>query len=337
MLALAVVILMLWSKAEPVELPLADQLFPHLGDDTLAEPEMAQVAIDEVLRKAQLGDMSAQYVAGVMHFYGHGLQKDHRHAADFFRKAALQGHVQAQTNMGLLLANGKGLSQDDQAAVAWFRAAAEVGGDSDSQWMLAQMLYEKRGTDLTGRPRYEEAFKWFEKSAEQGHVRGLFGLGILHEYGLGVLKDYKKAASWYRQASDQGYHDATYYLALMHAFGRGQTIDQDIITAGLHFKRCAAADHPGCLYYMGQLCLQGQIYGKDGISVDYGLAQFYLLKAIRVGDAAISDQATTLLAQIQSLVSSTQLRAIGLQKRYKARSANTTVANPPHSYRTEET
>ncbi len=43
------------------------------------------------------------------------------------------------------------------------------------------------------------------EAAEQADVAAQFNLGVLHEKGEGVTKDYAKAAKWYRQAAEKGH------------------------------------------------------------------------------------------------------------------------------------
>jgi TPR repeat protein len=208
---------------------------------------------DRTLADAKAGKREAQYFAGLMHFYGEGLEQDDAEAAHYFRQAAQQGHPQAMMNLGVMLLTGRGVAAaDERAALAYFRAAAaDPGGGGEAQWLLAQALYEGRGLEA---PRHAEAVQWFERCAAEGAPdRGAsavrvapavqpagagagsrgshgapssalakcqFGLGVMKEYGLGTPRGFREAAGLYRRASDRGHLDATYYLALMHAYGR---------------------------------------------------------------------------------------------------------------------
>ena len=51
-----------------------------------------------------------------------------------------------------------------------------------------------------------QAFKWFEKSADQGHANAQFDLGAMYEEGIGsILEDDQNAKDWYQKAADQGH------------------------------------------------------------------------------------------------------------------------------------
>jgi hypothetical protein len=61
--------------------------------------------------------------------------------------------------------------------------------------------------------------------AEQGFARAQFNLGVMYDYGQGVLQDDKQAVKWYRKAAEQGHASAQTSLGVM--YGRGQGIPQD--------------------------------------------------------------------------------------------------------------
>lgn len=60
-------------------------------------------------------------------------------------------------------------------------------------------------------------------------------IGVLHEYGLGVVKDQRKASEWHARAARQGLAESDYHLGLMKAHGRG--FAQDFSEAALHFHK----------------------------------------------------------------------------------------------------
>lgn len=62
---------------------------------------------------------------------------------------------------------------------------------------------------------YEEAARWFRKSAEQGYDKALYNLGILYSKGTGVPQDFLQAYLCFQLAADQGIQDAMVYLDVM--------------------------------------------------------------------------------------------------------------------------
>lgn len=292
----------------------------------------SSINMDAIIARANDGDVESQYVAGLLYFYGRGkVREDYSRSTTFFRKAALQGDAKSQRNLAILLVNGLSGSHDTSTALAWFRRAS-LSGDAHAMWMLGQMLYENKGLTepIEDTDRFKRAFEWFEKSGELGNENGIYRLGIMFEYGLGTPQDFSKAAKLYREASEKGNHDATYYLALMYTYGRSPAMKQDMVEAGLLFKQCAAAEHPGCLFYMGRLCLEGQIYGNDQIGIDHEMAQYYLIKAVAMSraDDDIAQRARSMLSQLQRVVDRTQRQLSDIQRQMRARGADRNAPPP---------
>ena len=67
----------------------------------------------------------------------------------------------------------------------------------------------------------EVAAHWYRRAAEQGNVSAQYNLGQLFLNGRGVKKDAKKAVYWLQQAADKGFAVASYNLGLMYSEGKG--------------------------------------------------------------------------------------------------------------------
>ena len=67
---------------------------------------------------------------------------------------------------------------------------------------------------------YKEAVKWYRKAANQGNAGAQYNLGHMYKKGLGVLKDYKEAAKWFRKAARQGDTDSQYNLGVLNLDGK---------------------------------------------------------------------------------------------------------------------
>jgi hypothetical protein len=81
-----------------------------------------------------------------------------------------------------------------------YRAAAEEG-DKVAQFGLA-CCYAGGTKGLS--QNYEEAVKWYRKSADQGYDKAQNNLGHCYEQGHGVPQNYAEAKKWYKKAADQG-------------------------------------------------------------------------------------------------------------------------------------
>ena len=81
---------------------------------------------------------NAQFMLGVMHENGLGVEKDQSAAASWYLKAAEAGVASAQYNIGVFYQLGKGVAPDARAALKWHaRAAAQ--GHHRAQNNLGQM------------------------------------------------------------------------------------------------------------------------------------------------------------------------------------------------------
>lgn len=76
--------------------------------------------------------------------------------------------------------------------------------DSTAQFQLGVKYYKGDGVEQN----YEEAFKWFIKSAENGNSKAQYNLAVMYESGEGVDIDIEEARKWYKKAVDNGDKDA---------------------------------------------------------------------------------------------------------------------------------
>ena len=186
---------------------------------------LGQSDIQELKKKAEQGDVVAQFSLGDMYSYGQGVPQDAAEAARWYRRAAEQGNGAAvQFLVGVLYRDGDGVPQDYAEAVKWFRLAAAQGN------AYAQSELGNRYRDGDGVPQdYAEAVKWFRLAAAQGNAYGQKGLGTLYNLGQGVPQDYAEAARWYRRAAEQGNWAAQFLLGTMYYDGQG--VAQDYVEA----------------------------------------------------------------------------------------------------------
>jgi tetratricopeptide (TPR) repeat protein len=69
-------------------------------------------------------------------------------------------------------------------------------GDAKAQIELGKFYFLKK--------EFEQAIKWYRKSAEQGNAIGQGRLGLCYYEGHGVKKDEEKAIKWLRKAAEKG-------------------------------------------------------------------------------------------------------------------------------------
>lgn len=123
-----------------------------------------QTALESWRPMAEGGHATAQYCLGNMYYWGKGVPKDRRQAAQWLRRAAEQGHPAAQLDLGNAYRWGEGVEQDLSEAARWWRTAAEKGYPA-AQFNLGTLYYFGRGV-----PRDETvALEWYRKAATNGY------------------------------------------------------------------------------------------------------------------------------------------------------------------------
>ena len=80
--------------------------------------------------------------------------------------------------------------------------------------------------------------KWYRLAAEQGNADAQNNLGVMYQYGDGVLQDYAEAVKWYRLAAEQGDAEAQNNLGVMYQYGDG--VLQDNVMAHMWLNIAAA-------------------------------------------------------------------------------------------------
>ena len=89
-------------------------------------------------------------------------------------------------------------------------------GESEAQYAVAMMYAAGEGVEVD----QEEAAKWFERAAEEGHPHAMFKIAERYETGNGVARDAEVAIKWYRMAAETGYgkaDDKAYYEKVRQA------------------------------------------------------------------------------------------------------------------------
>ena len=131
------------------------------------------------------------------------------------KRRAEAGDVHAQFNLYLAYSEGKGAPQDDVEAFKWCQMAENQGlsprtqetykkaeaGDVKSQILIAK--------ECDYRKNNAEAAKWWRRAAEQGNDEAQNNLGIMYYRGEGVPEDCVEAMYWFRKVVAQGGRSAT--------------------------------------------------------------------------------------------------------------------------------
>ena len=89
---------------------------------------------------------------------------------------------------------------------------------------------------------YAEAMKWYRFGAEQAYAAAQHNLGILYEYGLGVMQDNISAHKWYNIASANGYKKSSEWRDEIAA----KMTATDISKAQAMAKECMSSGYKNC-------------------------------------------------------------------------------------------
>ncbi|MGY6634661.1 MAG: tetratricopeptide repeat protein [Alkalilacustris sp.] len=88
---------------------------------------IALEARDDVLVRAQQGDVEAQFVIGYRYYVGAGAPYDPGRAAQWYARAAEAGHAAAMNNLAILKMNGDGVWRDPIAGRELLVRASQAG------------------------------------------------------------------------------------------------------------------------------------------------------------------------------------------------------------------
>lgn len=65
------------------------------------------------------------------------------------------------------------------------------------------------------------SFFWFHLAAKQGHVRAYNNVGYFYEFGIGIRQSYEEAVKWYTLSAEEGNPRGQYNLGRCYSKGIG--------------------------------------------------------------------------------------------------------------------
>jgi TPR repeat protein len=170
---------------------------------------------------------------------------------------------------------GRGLGVEQDFKEAFkWYQKAADQGDAIAQHNLGQMYHQGQGVEQD----FKEAVKWYQKAADQGYAKAQSNLGVMYRDGEGVEQDFKEAVKWYQKAADQGLANGQYNLGWMYANGEG--VNQDFKEAIKWYQKAADQGHAKAQHNLGQMYHHGQ-----GVEQDFKEAVKWYQKAADQGFA----------------------------------------------------
>ena len=230
--------------------------------------------IEELITIAQQGDSDAQYELGS--FYEN--EKNFFEACKWFEEAAEQNHADSQFKLGYFCRWGdENFPADIEKGRFWLTQAAEQGHPK-AQFHLGNLYNEEQ--------RFDEAAKWFEKSAAQGEERAMFCFAFLNEAELFQGYNIKTAVEYYTILSEAYFNNIDAMVNLGVLYCSGEKIERDASKGKKLIERCKPLnklDAYDC-YRIGALYCSGEINpNKEPTTEDLAIGVELLDIAIKDG------------------------------------------------------
>ena len=151
-------------------------------------------------------------------------------------------------------------------------------GDKLAQNLVATCYYKGYGV-----PRdFEEAVKWWKKSAEQNFALAQYNLGNAYTAGEGVNRSSELAARWYLLAAHQGLADAQLSIGLAYKYGDGVRTD---LAASITWLKKSADQG----FALAQFHLGASYYNGEGVTADLVEAYaWYSIASLKMTDPTMA-------------------------------------------------
>jgi TPR repeat protein len=158
-----------------------------LGGAEDIQAQEATASIEQLARKAEAGDVQAQFQLGLAYDGGRGVLRDFEEAQKWYRRAAEGGHAEAQNSLGSMLQEDGRFEQ----AIGWYEKAAAQGHASATN-SLGLLHDLGRGVPQDRR----KGFELYTRAAELGWAEAMLNIGVM--YGAGQLgePDVVAACTW---------------------------------------------------------------------------------------------------------------------------------------------
>jgi TPR repeat protein len=223
------------------------------------------------LRKAADGGLAnAQFSMGLLYCGHMGMfQRDIEKAIQYFMKAAVQGHPQAENEIGNAYYYGSGMPKNMPEAEKWYQMAVQQG-EPNAMVGLSQIYFDKG--------RIDEAIQLISKSASLGNAVAMDNLAFCYMEGKGIKVDKEMAVYWLKKSVDCGYAKA--FANLAYCYMRGEGIERDYKKMFELYKKGAELGDAKCIYRLGCCYKSGII---NVVDKDLDRASELMSKAMSMG------------------------------------------------------
>jgi TPR repeat protein len=150
-----------------------------------------QDAIEDLTRRAQAGDVQAQFRLAVAYDGGRGVLRDFEEARKWYRRAAEGGLAEAQNSLGSMLQEDGKFAE----AIAWYEKAAAQG---HARATNSLGLLHDLGQGVPQDRR--KGFELYTRAAELGWAEAMLNIGVMHGAGQLGQPDLVAACTWFVRA-----------------------------------------------------------------------------------------------------------------------------------------
>ena len=173
-----------------------------------------------------MGYIPAHIRLGACYEKGIGIKKDRQRAFLWYNKAKEAGSKEALLPLGICYARGIGTAFDFNLAIKTLTLAKRYGyNDAGKEIVklyenkkkhMARAAYAK-GMELIHQKKFKEAEKTLLICLRTGDGKGIYTLGCLNEFGLGIPTNRERAFALYEAAFDLRFRDprAVYKLRIL--------------------------------------------------------------------------------------------------------------------------
>ncbi|MDM5061355.1 sel1 repeat family protein [Aeromonas salmonicida] len=185
--------------------------------------EKHDLALQWMIKSANLGDHTAEYMVGFFYEHGQGVAQDYHEAFHWYEIASNNKEKEATKCLARLYKHGQGtersiskaeelyssINADWELAVMYF----ELHNQDKAIQHLLKLPYDKNAMLLLGstychhpitNPQYHKAIEPYTIAAKLGEHGAMFSLGELYLHGKGIPKNYKEAYFWFSLAQAHG-------------------------------------------------------------------------------------------------------------------------------------
>lgn len=152
-----------------------------------SQPSQPSPEVQQLVTKAESGDVLAQFTLGAAYDSGSGVRSSRENAEKWYRKAAEAGHAEAQNSLG----SGYQADKRYKEAVVWYEKAAK-----QNHALATNNLGYLYDLGLGVPQDRQKGYELYLRAAELGWAESMFNIGQM--YGSGQLGqvDMDKGCMW---------------------------------------------------------------------------------------------------------------------------------------------